>query len=143
MIKVKEYLDANFFQSDGYDKSTAELKKNGHYMIFGGWEYPKDIRKKSEDRWKRENLEDPSMKNWIYDDQIWVTCNNETLSINMVIVNGESYGGSPCRYGYLQTYEHISRGEPNECGYYARSTDEEIIKYLDGFLQQIKQIEKK
>jgi len=41
------------------------------------------------------------------------------------------------KYHYLQTYEHIPRGEPDKNGYYARSTEEEIIKYLDYYLVKL------
>ena len=54
--------------------------------------------------------------------------NNKTLTID-IILDGKLSG----LYGYLQTYEHIPRGEPDKWGYYRRSTEEEIIKYLTQF----------
>ena len=56
------------------------------------------------------------------------------MSIRFIIIDGKSVSD----YGYLQTYEHIPRGLPDKLGYYARSTDEEIIHYLDRFYQQIR-----
>ena len=38
MIKVKEYLDENFYQ---IGNCTAKLKDNGHYNVQGEWIYPK------------------------------------------------------------------------------------------------------
>jgi hypothetical protein len=52
----------------------------------------------------------------------------------MIIIDGKSVS----KYGYLQTYEHIPRGEADENGYYRRSTDEEIIRYLSEYLDKIK-----
>jgi hypothetical protein len=69
---------------------------------------------------------------------IRVFCNNETLVICYIIVNDESVS----KYGYLQTYEHLPRGEADVNGYYQKSTDEEIIRYLNVYFQQIRQIEK-
>ena len=125
MIKVKEYLDTYFYQYDG-DKSTATLKSDGHYEVHGYWEYPKGIAKSENDRFK-ENFK--NLNDWIPKDQMELSINNETLSIRMIIIDGKSVS----KYGYLQTYKHISRGLPDDNGYYARSTDEEIIKYLESY----------
>lgn len=57
----------------------------------------------------------------------------------MIVIDGKSVS----KYSYLQTYEHIPRGEPDINGYYARSTNEEIIKYIDGYLKIIKEKELK
>ena len=56
----------------------------------------------------------------------------------MIIINGKSVS----KYGYLQTYEHLPRIEPDENGYYVRSTDEEIIQYIDSFYKIISRKEK-
>jgi hypothetical protein len=119
MIKVKEYLDRYFYS---IDKSTSILRKNGHYGVFGDWSYP-----------KRENMPIDKYGFFTKDaNYIKCCCNNETIQI-FVIINGKSVG----LYSYLQTYEHIPRGEPDSHGYYRRSTDEEVIKYIDGYYQQI------
>jgi len=111
MIKVKEYLDENFIS---YIQSSATLKDNGHYNVTGSWGYPKGYP-------KTEN------ENWIV-----CHCNNETLQIN-VIIDGKGAG----YYGYLQTYEHLPRNGPDQHGYYVRSTDEEVIRYIDQFYSKI------
>ena len=41
-----------------------------------------------------------------------------------------------------QHQQHIPRGEADEYGYYARSTDEEIIKYISSFLNVRKRDQK-
>lgn len=131
MIKVKEYLDKNLF-SDG--ETTATLKKNGHYEVSGYWEYPKDISKSENKRISELMISDPQLKTWIPKDQMSFIINNETMVIRMIIINGVS--ASP--YGYLQTYDHIPRIGPDKNGLYLRSTDEEIIKFIDDRLQKIK-----
>lgn len=130
MIKVKEYLDKNFYQCE---KCSAEIKKNGHYKVFGTWEYPKGISQSERERFNNEAKFDPQMKNWIAKNQMIFSINNETLFIKAIIINNEAVS----KYGYLQTYEHIPRVGPDINGYYARSTDEEIIKYIDEFYQKI------
>ena len=136
MIKVKEYLDTYFYQVDG-DKSTATLKPNGHYEVHGYWEYPKGIKKSEHDRFEENNFK--NYKDWKSKDQMTLSINNETLSIRMIIIDGKDVS----KYGYLQTYEHISRGLPDDNGYYARSTDEEIIKYLESYYNIIAKIRKR
>ena len=129
MIKVKEWLDKNMFILHQED-SSVQLKENGHYCIHGYWSYPENI-------FTDELLEDErdcipiQYKRKL--NFISVNCNNETLLCERIVIDGKYVG----LYGYLQTYEHILRGEPDKNGYYARSTDEEIIKHLDNYLQQI------
>jgi hypothetical protein len=64
-----------------------------------------------------------------------VTINNETLLLRCKI--DDKY--IDVLYGYLQTYQHIPRGEPDRNGYYRRSTDEEVIKYINTYLIQVDQ----
>ena len=135
MIKVKEYLDT-YLYTDG--KSTAILTSNGHYCVHGFWEYPKGICESESNRINEHLKTDPSLKDWIPKDQMSFFCNNETLSIRMIIIDGESVS----KYGYLQTYAHLPRTRPDENGYYVRSTDEEVIKYIDSYLVQIKSRER-
>lgn len=135
MNKVKEYLDINLFAGD---KNSIELKDNGHCCVHGYWEYPINISKDEDIRIKDILLNDPTLKTYKPNDQIQLIINNETMLIRMIIINGVSIS----KYGYLQTYEHIPRGEPDNNGYYQRSTDEEIIKYIDGYLKQIKENER-
>jgi len=133
MIKVKEYLDTYFYQDDE-DKSTATLKSDGHYNVQGYWEYPKGIAKSEEKRFKEDNIRD--WNSWNPKDQMELSINNETLNIRMFIIDGKSVS----KYGYLQTYKHIPRGLPDDNGYYARSTDEEIIKYLESYYNIIARV---
>lgn len=130
MIKVKEFLDKNFFQ---IQVSTSELKKNGHYCVHGQWMYRifyikvnnetiiLDISKKSMSVFY-------NTYSTISKFEISCFCNNETIQIH-VIDNGKSIG----KYSYLQTYEHLPR-HPDEFGYYMRSTDEEVIKYIKSYM---------
>ena len=135
MIKVKEFLDRHFLS---FEKSTAEQKSNGHYCVHGHWEYH------SLDFYLGEEIIPISengkiFKNIFYGNELYsyqrykfrirCSCNNETLRID-ISENGKLIG----HYGYLQTYAHIPRGEPDINGYYARSTDEEIIKYIQSFI---------
>lgn len=107
MIKVKEWLDTNFFGS-----SEAVLKENGHYNVGGHYYFPKE-RKDGED-------------------YIAVSINNETIIVGNINVKG-----TKTLYHYLQTYEHLKRGEPDENGYYARSTDEEVIRYINTYYEKL------
>lgn len=129
MIKVKEYLDKYLFQCG---ECSAEIKSNGRYNVLGCWEYPKDIIKSEQERFYG------NYKNWEPKDQMSFFINNETITIRMIIINGKSVS----KYGYLQTYEHLPRIEPDENGYYVRSTDEEIIQYIDSFYKIISRKEK-
>lgn len=106
MIKVKEFLDKNFLV---VDKSSAYLKKNGHHCVTGSWSYP--------------TLE--------FNDKFYIRCrcNNETLRIDIINPHGKKG-----IYGYLQTYQHIPRGDADNNGYYLRSTDNEIIKYILSYI---------
>lgn len=135
MIKVKEYLDKKYY-SDG--TNTSSLKSDGHYEVHGGWEYPKGITESESIRFQTESKSNPQMINWVPKNQITCSCNNETLQIRMIIIDGKNV----TKYGYLQTYKHISRGEPDKNGYYARSTNEEIIRYLDSYFVRIKSKER-
>ncbi len=113
MIKVKEYLDKYFHSKE---KSTAEIKSNGHYSVHGSWIYPEVSEKYYNDMYQ----------GYLDVNSIWCTCNNETIQIH-VIANKKYIG----IYGYLQTYAHIPRGDADNHGFYARSTDEEVIKYIN------------
>jgi hypothetical protein len=131
MIKVKEWLDKNLFPAE-WNESPV-LKDNGHFEVHGSWIYPKDwhgISKKDSEGWTSEEwierLKHPP-------DHMFININNETMIVGNMCVNGKW-----SIYNYIQTYEHIPRGEPDVNGYYARSTDEEAIRYLDEYLQQIK-----
>jgi hypothetical protein len=115
MIKVKEFLDENFIQEDY--TSTAELKKNGHYNVCGIWRYK---------------------ENTLY---IRCRCNNETLCVD-VIRNDDGVFQNGGIYSYFQTYRHIPRGQPDKNGYYLRSTDEEIIRYIKSYMKPFLREEK-
>jgi len=118
MKKVKEYLDKNLIASEG--PHSCELKENGHYGVQGHWVYPKDYDPSKYD------LELPSR------DHMSIIINNETI-----LVGNMSAGGKWSTYNYLQTYEHIPRGKSDDNGYYARSTESEVIKYLDSYFKII------
>lgn len=122
MRKVKEYLDENFHSTES---SFNERNPNG---VFGEWSYPFP-----------ENIEydvpdyeicPKTPKNIIH-----CICNNQTIQFR-IMINGKSES----IYGYLQTYDHIPRGEPDKNGYYARSTDEEVIKYIKTYKNIIDRI---
>ena len=117
MIKVKQFLDEHF---DSITKSTSELKKGGHYCVHGQWKFPVFYTKVDG---KNTHLTKISKF------EIACFCNNETIQIH--VLDDDKLIG---RYGYLQTYQHIPRGEPDDFGYYQRSTDEEIIKYLKSYM---------
>jgi hypothetical protein len=125
MLKVKQFLDENFFSLEG---STAKLKQNGHYEVHGNWTFP------SPD--KEEFLFCDIFNGRVRKNSIWCSCNNETIRIR-VSINGKYTG----LYDYLQTYEHIPRGEPDTNGYYRRSTDEEVIRYITTYVDQIREIQ--
>ena len=92
--------------------SYVGKKPNGHYQVFGSWIHNID------------------------NNQIKCTINNETITI-AIILNYKHSG----LFGYLQTYEHIPRGEPDIHGYYQRSTNDEIIKYIEEhYFQKITQL---
>jgi hypothetical protein len=123
MIKVKEYLDLNFKQ---IGIISADLKKNGQYNIQGNWQYPLDYV-------FNNSIEREIDGRFITQDHIEITINNETIILAKVLINGIFCS----KYHYMQTYLHIPRGEADINGYYARSTDDEIIGYIDGFLKII------
>jgi hypothetical protein len=126
MIKVKEYLDKEFRQMWDAKEVVADLKKNGHYCVHGAWIYPHDFEYPPADD-RRLGVIDLK-------DHIGVHINNETILLDRIVIDGVC----PGKYGYLQTYEHIPRIGPDKNGYFARSTDEEVIRYIDKFLQHIK-----
>jgi len=70
---------------------------------------------------------------WAKESMVHITVNNETLQIRCKI-DGKYI---TTMYGYLQTYKHIPRGEPDKNGYYARSTDEEVIKFINLYLNMV------
>ncbi len=128
MKKVKEYLDKHLISKG---KTSCELKKDGHYCVHGHWVYPEDyyVNFGFNDFM---NLSNSERLNYKSPDHISITINNETI-----IVGNMSVDGKWSRYHYLQTYKHIPRGEADEFGYYRRSTEDEIIKYIDDFYQKI------
>lgn len=126
MIKVKEYLDKNLFCTWSID---SKLKKNRHYDVSGTWIYPKNWEPRDFNSWNKLSEEEKKL----IPDHISVNINNETIIVGNICVNNEW-----SIYHYLQTYEHLPRGDADENGYYHRSTDDEIIKYIDGYLQKIK-----
>jgi hypothetical protein len=123
MLKVKEYLDENFAQEG---ECAVEGSNNG---VFGCWKYPKDYKPIPNSEWY------PGI---IYKDHIQLCINNETMQTDRIYIDGKYVS----KYSYLQTYQHIPRGKPDANGYYRRSTDEEVIRYIDSYLQQIKEREK-
>lgn len=135
MIRVKEYLDKHFYSKL---ETTATLKSNGHYDVIGYWEYPKGISESESNKINEHMKTDRTLKGWVPSDQMSFICNNETLIIRSIIINGESVS----KYGYLQTYEHLPRQNPDANGYYVRSTDEEIIRYIDSYFVRIKNKER-
>ena len=134
MNKVFEWLNSNMF----YDKSLVrcEEKPNGHYFVLGTWAYPLERRRLTQedyDRWRLCSNEEMRLHACDLPEYIEVLINNETIIVgNIYVKNMENL------YHYLQTYEHIPRGEADENGYYARSTGEEIIRYLETYLNAIK-----
>lgn len=121
MIKVKEYLDEHFYTKEKY---TPILKSNGHYNVQGEWFYPKDC------------IYNDTIKPNI--DYICLHINNETIVFGIIYIGGKYHYG----YSYLQTYEHLSRNTPDKNGYFARSTDDEIIRYINYYFFKIKNKER-
>ena len=122
MLKVKEYLDRKF-------KGDPDNHISGK-GVFGEWCYPHD-----------DNLETNNerfMDGLPPKDRIVLSINNETIIVARIVINGKFCS----KYHYLQTYKHIPRGEPDQHGYYARSTDEEVINYIDGYLQELIKVNK-
>jgi len=138
MKKVMEFLDKHLIRSVEDKHYSFELKDNGHYKVFGHWTYPKIDYKSENDRWNEHAKNEPTMKTWKSKDVISVSINNETLNIKAIIINGKSVS----KYGYLQTYAHIPRTGPDIYGYYARSTEDEVIKYINSYLSLLQRKEK-
>jgi len=115
MIKVKEFLDKVF----KHKNTTAVLKANGHYNVNGSWLYA--IQQKKHIEYKEKPI--------LLDNCILCSCNDETLSVRIIL-----YGKKVGQYNNFYTYEHIIRSIPDEYGYFARSTDEEIIGYLQHYI---------
>jgi hypothetical protein len=135
MIKVKEWLDENLHP---YGETEVKPGYNGHHGVFGAWRYPEDWHGLSKDDTAGLTSEETIERLKHPPDHMYIHINNETALVGNMCVN-EKWS----IYNYIQTYEHIPRGEPDDNGYYARSTDEEVIKYLDGYLQAIKKNESK
>ena len=129
MRRVKDYLDENFFPIG--EIKTIE-RQNGHLGVFGEWVYPKNWIPMTVEEFNNGKEEQ---------DYISLLINNETIIVGRICIDGKFCS----KYHYLQTYEHIKRGEPDKNGYYARSTDEEVIKYIDSYFVQIarKEVRKK
>lgn len=132
MKEVKKYLDSNLFT---IGKSSIIKKKNGHYGVCGSWEYPQNYHlhaNSSINKWNE--LSNEERKNYKAPDHISININNETIIVGNMSVDGEW-----SKYHYLQTYEHIPRGEADQWGYFARSTEKEIIQYIDSYFKKIKE----
>jgi hypothetical protein len=132
MKKVAEYLDKYFYYKlDG--SRSSNINKKGE---FGDWIYPQNP--------KMVKTEIPIFiekdNEMVYTSEFQKTtytsirclCNNQTIRF-LIKIKGVY---QKC-YGYLQTYDHIPRGAPDEQGYYARSTDEEVIRYIKIFKNKI------
>ncbi len=121
MKKVKEYLDNILYR---VGESSWELKNNGHFCVHGHWEYPENWHAKmSYDDFAKLTIEE--RQSYKTPDHISITINNETI-----IVGNISADDVWSRYHYLQTYQHIPRGEADEWGYYARSTEDEYYNKI-------------
>ena len=79
---------------------------------------------------------------WIYegdnDSNVYVTINNETLQLRCKL-NGNYIH---TLYGYLQTYKHLPRGKADKNGFYKRSTDEEVIRYIKIYVNKVNKVNK-
>ncbi len=120
MKKVKEYLDKYFHILHVNVVKNRSYGTNKSDGVFGEWCYPSP---------NKQILYDTG----IPDIQaplniIKCSCNNQTMQF-IIKINGVFVS----TYGYLQTYDHIPRGEPDSNGYYARSTDDEVIKYIKSY----------
>ena len=125
MKKIKEYLD---FICGEDKESVLRLKDNGHYECFGYWVYPKNYKGVGLEEWSKLSEEERT----IAPDHMIITINNEKILCGNMSANNEW-----SIYHYLDVYEHLPRGEPDVNGYYQRSTEEEVIKYLDSYYQEI------
>lgn len=113
MLKVKEYLDKYYKPSP--DNHTIDRG------VFGNWIFPKNY------------INNNSIFN-ITDipDRMIININNQTIMLGNIIVKGIKN-----KYNYLQTYLHLPRNNPDNNGYYGRSTESEIINYLEDYRKQI------
>lgn len=116
MIKVKEFLDTNF----KHKETLSTIKENGHFYVHGSWVFTVKQNKKIE--YKNTNL-------FGLDNCITCSCDDETLRIN-VIVEGRNIN----QYNEFTTSMDTERGDPDKFGYYERSTDEEIIQYIQHYI---------
>ncbi len=115
MIKVKEFLDNNF----KHKETTAELKNDGHYNVKGAWSF-RVIQKKKVD-----------FKKDIYTLDNCISCiiKDEVLKINIV-----KEGKNVNQYDMFTTSMDADREETDDFGYYKRSTDDEIINYIQHYM---------
>ena len=119
MRKVSTYLDKYFHQ-----ENTTE--KTGKKGVHGSWSYPNpEIIQYKTKYILGQTLYVPIHK-------INLFCNNQTINIQVIM-----YGEFQPTYSYLQTYDHIPRGKPDKNGYYRKSTDDEVIKYVKMFKSKI------
>ena len=117
MKKVKEFLDKYFVP---LGETSCEIKKYGHYHVSGDWEFVRNV-----------DIEYDYTKPFPSDyTKISLGINNETILFKSQIVMGINVG----KYSYLQTYKHIPRGEPDENGFYERSTEDEVIRYIKSMI---------
>jgi len=131
MKKIKEYLDKRLHCNGG---NVIRPKKNGHYELHGIWVYPKNYKGTDWNEWNE--MTDEQRK--ISRDHMSISINNEKIIVGNMCVNNQW-----SIYHYLDVYEHLPRGEPDEHGYYQRSTEEEVIKYLDSYYQRINNNQRK
>lgn len=121
MREVKKYLDKNFHIIE----SSLNERSSKDRGVFGHWEYPKGYNDMDRDIINKDGSFNIS-------DHIICYCNNETIQFRATL-NNESI----LLYGYLQTYPHIPRGEADKNGYYRRSTEDEVIKYIEFLFEKV------
>jgi len=133
LLKVKEYLDKTFYVEE------SKLIPGKPKGCYGSWTYPKNFEmcdtkhknyKLSEDG---KSMVEGEGYQQIPKFAVQCSCNNQTMLFRLII--NKEYQST--RYRYLQTYEHISRGEPDEYGYCRRSTDEEVIRHIKWMKKQV------
>jgi len=129
MREVMNYLDMHLIRES---EVSCTIKPNGHYNVQGNWSYPPCWHDEF-DFDKFSNLSESERLTYKSSDHASITINNETI-----IVGNMSVDGIWSKYHYLQTYEHIPRGEADVNGYYQRSTESEIIKYLKYYIEKLK-----
>ena len=127
MIKVKEFLDANFQHKNVINKdgtsspaSTATLKSNGQYDVHGSWLYSVKQEKGLEYKYRAPLL---------CDNCISCSCIGEVLNID-IIVDGKKVG----YYNSITTSKSVPVGEADERGFYDRWSDKEVIHYLQSYV---------